>query len=86
MDGLDRHRIEIQTARPAILLADQQSSLFQNLEMIHDRNAGDIKGFCKLTNPLPRLITHQVKNAPPRLMREGVKDQIHIVVSNHVIT
>lgn len=86
MNGLDRHRIEIEPPRAPIFLADQQAGFFQHFEMVHDRDAADIKGFGKLADALARMIPDKVQDPPPRLMREGVKDQIHIIISNHVIT
>ena len=86
MNGLDRHHIEIKPPRASILLADQKPSLFKNFEMVHDGDAADIKRFGELAYAVSWMIADQIQDPPPRLMREGVKDQIHIIISNHVIT
>lgn len=86
MNGLDRHRIEIEPPCAAILLADEQARFFQHFEMVHNRDPADIERSGQLADGLTRLIADKIKNAPPRLMRKGMEDQIHIVISNHVIT
>lgn len=79
VDHLNRHRVVIEPAVPALFLGDEEVTVLELAEVMHDRDSRGIEFSRHLAHRAARRALDEIENPATSRIAERVEDRRHVI-------